>query len=171
MANLNTTFQNPATNYLIVLPKESNVGAPVFSSNTAGSLMKTEFTAIRPNLAAGDVIKVLHRMTDRSHKKGRRMFYVYVTDEDNRLMGVFSLNNLISACPGTVVSDFMKHEVISVNPEDDQGTLAQIVAKHNLMAVPVVDEQKRLLGIVTADDALDKIIPTDWKKRLPRFYR
>ncbi|PIZ25257.1 MAG: magnesium transporter MgtE, partial [Chloroflexi bacterium CG_4_10_14_0_8_um_filter_57_5] len=50
------------------------------------------------------------------------------------------------------------------------GTVAQTVAKYDLLAVPVVDEQNRLHGIVTADDALDKFIPTAWKKQLPRFY-
>jgi magnesium transporter len=53
---------------------------------------------------------------------------------------------------------------------DSQDKVAQMVAKYNLLALPVVDDQKRLQGIVTADDALDKILPTAWKKRLPRFY-
>ena len=54
---------------------------------------------------------------------------------------------------------------------DSQEQAAQLVAKYNLLAVPVVDEEGRLQGIVTVDDALDKIIPTAWKKRLPRLYQ
>jgi Mg/Co/Ni transporter MgtE len=54
---------------------------------------------------------------------------------------------------------------------DSQDEVAQAISKYNLLAVPVVDDQRRLHGIVTADDALDKIIPTAWKKRLPRLYR
>jgi Mg/Co/Ni transporter MgtE len=65
----------------------------------------------------------------------------------------------------------MTERIISVNLTDDQETVAQTVAKYDLLAVPVVDDQNRLHGIVTADDALDKVIPTAWKKRLPRFYR
>jgi Mg/Co/Ni transporter MgtE len=99
------------------------------------------------------------------------MFYVYVTDEEDHLLGVFSLNNLIFASPGTRVRDFMVERVQVVNVKDDQETVAQVVAKYDLLAAPVVDDENRLLGIVTADDALDKIIPTAWKKRLPRFYR
>jgi len=49
--------------------------------------------------------------------------------------------------------------------------VAQAISKYNLVAIPVLDNQKRIHGIVTADDALDKIIPTAWKKRLPRMYR
>jgi Mg/Co/Ni transporter MgtE len=54
---------------------------------------------------------------------------------------------------------------------DEQDEVGQLVAKYDLLAVPVVDDAGRLQGIVTADDALDKVIPTAWKKRLPRFYR
>jgi Mg/Co/Ni transporter MgtE len=64
----------------------------------------------------------------------------------------------------------MHRRVVSVNLTDSQDQVAQVVAKYNLVAVPVVDDQGRIHGIVTADDALDKIIPTAWKKRIPRLY-
>ena len=54
---------------------------------------------------------------------------------------------------------------------DEQDEVAQTMTKYDLLALPVVDDQNVMHGIVTADDALDKIIPTAWKKRLPRFYR
>jgi Mg/Co/Ni transporter MgtE len=93
-----------------------------------------------------------------------------VTVEDDRLVGVFSLQDLVLAKPDTPVSEFMHHRVVCVNLLDSQEKVAQAVAKYNLLAVPVVDNQGRLHGIVTADDALDKIIPTKWKKRIPRLY-
>jgi len=68
------------------------------------------------------------------------------------------------------VTEFMHDRVMSVHVGDSQETVAQIVAKYNLLAVPVVDDEGRLQGIVTVDDALDKIIPTAWKKRMPRLY-
>ena len=58
----------------------------------------------------------------------------------------------------------------SKNTLDEQDEVAQIITKYDLLAVPVVDTENVIQGIVTADDALDKIIPTAWKKRLPRFY-
>ena len=112
-------------------------------------------------------ISVLRAMAD----EVETMFYVYVVDEQDHLKGVFSLNNLIFAPPSQLVSDFMAKHLIFVNINDDQETVAQTVAKYDLLAVPVVDEEGRIQGIVTADDALDKIIPTAWKKRLPRMYR
>jgi len=64
----------------------------------------------------------------------------------------------------------MHKKVVAANVLEKQDTLAQLVAKYNLLTLPVVDDDNHLLGMVTADDALDKIIPTAWKKRLPRFY-
>jgi Mg/Co/Ni transporter MgtE len=87
------------------------------------------------------------------------------------LQGVFSLNDLIFADPQALVQEFMEERVKSVSPLDEQQEVAQIITKYDLLAVPVVDDQDVIQGIVTADDALDKIIPTAWKKRLPRFYR
>jgi magnesium transporter len=138
-----------------------------FPEDSAGGIMTTEFASIQPDLTASEAIKILHGMAD----EVETMFYVYVVDADQHLVGTFSLNNLIFAKPGQMVSDFMTKHLITVNLTDDQETVAQTVAKYDLLAVPVVDEQNRLHGIVTADDALDKIIPTAWKKRLPRFYR
>jgi magnesium transporter len=138
-----------------------------YPENTAGGIMTTEYASIGPDLAAAEAIEVLRAMAD----EVETMFYVYVTDAENRLVGTFSLNNLIFASPGAMVKDFMVKRVVSVNLKDDQETVAQTVAKYDLLAVPVVDDQDHLHGIVTADDALDKMIPTAWKKRLPRFYR
>ena len=64
----------------------------------------------------------------------------------------------------------MQDRVITVSLLDNQDACAQLVSKYNLLAVPVVDGDNVIHGIVTADDALDKMIPTAWKKRLPRMY-
>ena len=77
---------------------------------------------------------------------------------------------LVVALPGSLVRDFMHANVVSVPLLASQDEVAQAVAKYNLLAIPVVDDGQRLQGIVTVDDALDKIIPTRWKKRLPRLY-
>ncbi len=75
------------------------------------------------------------------------------------------------AKPETPVTEFMHTRVVTVDLLDSQDDIAQAISKYNLVALPVVDDERRLHGIVTADDALDKIIPTAWKKRLPRMYR
>lgn len=134
--------------------------------DSAGGIMTTEYVSVRPNITAEHAIQLLRE----ARNEAETISYVYVVDEEDRLVGVFSLSSLIFADPNSRLSDFMVKRVISVNLLDDQGQVAQVISKYNLLAVPVVDEQNRLQGIVTADDALDKIIPTAWKKRLPRFY-
>jgi len=138
-----------------------------YPDDSAGGIMTTEFFAIRPDLTAEQAIRALR---ETAHE-AETVFYVYVTDSADRLVGVFSLSDLVLAQPETPVAEFMHSRVVSVNVLVDQNEVAQAVAKYNLLAVPVVDNQQRLLGIVTADDALDKIIPTAWKKRLPHMYR
>lgn len=135
--------------------------------DTAGGLMTTEYAAVRPHLTAEQAIAALR---ETAHE-AETIFYVYVTDEEDRLIGVFSLSDLVLANPQTPVTEFMHRRVQSVNLRASQDEVAQVVAKYNILAVPVVDDEGRLHGIVTADDALDKIIPTAWKKRLPRMYR
>lgn len=137
-----------------------------YPEDTAGGIMNTEFIAIPPHLTAQQTISVLR---ETAHE-AETIFYVYVTDSDNHLLGVFSLQDLVLARPHTPVTEIMHHRVVSARLDDSQDVVAQMISKYNLLALPVVDSQNRLHGIVTADDALDKIIPTKWKKRLPRMY-
>lgn len=137
-----------------------------YPEDTAGGIMTTEFIVVPPDITAERAIAVLRAMAE----EAATIFYVYVTDSEGHLIGVFSLNDLVLAQPQTPVTEFMQRRVISVGLLDSQDKVAQVVAKYNLLAVPVVDNEGRLHGIVTVDDALDKIIPTKWKKRLPRLY-
>jgi magnesium transporter len=137
-----------------------------YPEDSAGGIMTTEFACVPSNVSAEQAIALLRRVAD----EVETFVYVYVTDSTSHLEGVFSLTELIFAEPQTRVSDFMEDRVKVVHLLDDQDEVAQTITKYDLLAVPVVDEQNVILGIVTADDALDKIIPTAWKKRLPRFY-
>jgi magnesium transporter len=134
--------------------------------DTAGGIMNTEFIAIHPNLTAEQVIPVIRETAHEAES----IYYIYVVDDADHLLGVLSLQDLVLAQPQTPVSELLSQRLVCVNLKDSQDEVAQAVAKYNLLAVPVVDDEGRLHGIVTADDALDKIIPTAWKKRLPRLY-
>jgi Mg/Co/Ni transporter MgtE len=128
--------------------------------------MTTEFVVVPVDLSAGEAIDLLRKTAH----EAETITYVYVTDSEDHLLGVCSLHELVLADPGTPITKFMQRRVVSVMPLDSQQEVAQAVAKYNLVAIPVVDSDMRIHGIVTADDALDKIIPTAWKKRLPRLY-
>jgi CBS domain-containing protein/sporulation protein YlmC with PRC-barrel domain len=135
--------------------------------DTAGGLMTTEYVAVRPDLTAEQAIAVLREEAE----EAETIYYVYAVDETGKLAGVFSLSDLVLAKPHTPITDFMHRRAVTVNVSDSQDDVAHVVSKYNLLAVPVVDDQHRLQGIVTADDALDKIIPTAWKKKIPRLFR
>jgi CBS domain-containing protein len=138
-----------------------------YPEDSAGGIMTTEYACVPPDVTAEQAIKILRETAT----EAETLFYVYVTDETDHLMGVFSLANLIFADPRSSVAGFMEDRVKSVQLLDEQDEVAQVITKYDLIAIPVVDGQNVMHGIVTADDALDKIIPTTWKKRLPRFYR
>jgi magnesium transporter len=138
-----------------------------FPEDTAGGIMNTEYFIVPAYFKASQVMERLRQTAP----EAETIYYIYVADQDEHLLGVFSLRQLVLAQPDALVMDFMEKRVVTVDLMDSQEDCAQVVSKYNLLAVPVVDEQKRMHGIVTADDALDKIIPTAWKKRLPRFYQ
>ena len=137
-----------------------------YAEDTAGGLMTTEFITVAPTRTAASAMRSIRGTAH----EAETIYYVYVTDRAAKLLGVISLKDLVLAEPRKKIAEFMKDRVMSVHVGDSQDTVAQAVAKYNLLAVPVVDDEGRLQGIVTADDALDKIIPTAWKKRLPRLY-
>jgi magnesium transporter len=83
------------------------------------------------------------------------VFYVYVTDEHNHLVGVLSLRNLLTVPPSTRLRDIMTTDVISVRTDMDQEEVAHLVAKYDILAIPVVDDGNKLMGIITVDDVID----------------
>jgi Mg2+ transporter MgtE len=138
-----------------------------YPEDTAGGIMNTEYFIVPAYFNAEQVMERLRETAP----EAETIYYIYVADQDEHLLGVFSLRQLVLAKPDALVIDFMEKRVVTVDLMDSQEDIAQVVSKYNLLAVPVVDGEKRIHGIVTADDALDKIIPTAWKKRLPRFYQ
>jgi CBS domain-containing protein/sporulation protein YlmC with PRC-barrel domain len=140
-----------------------------YPEDSAGGIMTTEFAHVPSNMTVGEAVEFLRQSPDA--QEDEVMFYVYILDEEERLNGVVSLRNLVLASPGESLEKWVDHEVIHVSPLTDQQEVAYLVAKYNLLAVPVVDEEtQKMLGIVTVDDAIDTVLPTAWKKRLPRFF-
>jgi magnesium transporter len=87
------------------------------------------------------------------------IYYLYVTDEAQHLVGVLSLRNLIVSPPEKIIADIMIKNVIAISPETNQRDVAGIISKYNLLSVPVVDPERKILGIVTVDDVIDFIVP------------
>jgi len=137
-----------------------------YPEDSAGGIMTTEFIAISAELTAADTIDRLREL----EPDAETIYYLYVTDTDGRLVGVLSLRDLIVAQPESLVRDFMIPEPVAVGVLAPQDEVAQVVARYNLLAVPVVADDGRLEGIVTVDDAIDTVLPTAWKRRLPKLF-
>ena len=138
-----------------------------FPEDTAGGLMTSEYVDIAPDMTIAQALD--HLRAEGSDVEV--FFYTYVVDQAERLLGVLSLRELIVADPSCRVEEVMMRDVISVTPGEKQDEVARLIAKYDLLAVPVVNGGGKLRGVVTVDDAIDTVIPTVWKKRLPRFYR
>ncbi|MCA0384051.1 MAG: magnesium transporter [Firmicutes bacterium] len=123
----------------------------IFEEGTAGRLMTKDFVSIRKDYSVYYAIETLRATAP----DAETIYYVYVTDEFDRLVGVISLRQLIISPPNRAVDAIMNENLITVNINDDQENVAKIVAKYDLLAVPVVDDAGILRGIITIDDVLD----------------
>jgi magnesium transporter len=138
-----------------------------YPEDSAGGIMTTEFAMVPPEVTAAEAIELLREQ----EPEVETVYYIYVTDKRERLLGVISLRDLLTVPGSRRVRDFMKTDPISVNVRAGEEEVTQTIAKYNLLALPVIDEQGVLHGIVTIDDAIDLVLPLAWKKRLPRIFR
>jgi magnesium transporter len=124
-----------------------------YGDETAGGIMVPDFIALSQEITAAEAIASLQN----EHQKVEMPFYLYVVNEYGHLVGVVSLRQLVVVPPETPLKDFMVTDVFSVTTDMDQEEVARIVARYDILAVPVVDHNKRLVGIVTVDDVIDII--------------
>jgi len=122
-----------------------------YEEYTAGSIMTTEFIAIKEYQTVKSAMQILKTEAPRAET----IYYLYVIDEDKRLTGVLSLRDLIVNDDDTFVSEVMYDRVVSVSVGDDQEEVARKMKDYNFLALPVVDFQHHLLGIITVDDIID----------------
>lgn len=152
---LGTLDQSQAKSVIDLLKKEEQeeieeiMGYP---EDSAGAMMATDVFTLFQDTTCGEALKTLQ-----DQKDAEMVFYLYLTNEDDSLVGVASLRALATTPSNTFLKDIMVRRVHSVRPETDQEDVAQIVAQYNYLAVPVVDSDNRLLGIVTVDDVVDVI--------------
>ena len=123
-----------------------------YPEDSAGAMMTTNVFTLYQNTICKDALKSLQDQSE-----AEMVFYLYITDDDDRLVGVASLRALATTPADTILKDIMVKRVHTVRPETDQEEVAQIVAQYNYLAVPVLDEDDQLLGIVTVDDVVDVI--------------
>jgi CBS domain-containing protein/sporulation protein YlmC with PRC-barrel domain len=129
--------------------------------DTAGGLMTNQFIAYPPELKVQDAIE---KFKIDAHSI-ETVYYIYVVDKEERLVGVTSLREMLLASPNVPLSEIMETKLKTVTPEANQQVVAEIISKYNLLAIPVVDTGGRLLGIVTIDDIMDILLPPSSRKK------
>ena len=123
-----------------------------YGEQTAGRIMNPSVFALSEDLTVGEAITALQGSRD-----VEMVFYLYIVDARRHLVGVTSLRRLLLVSPETPLKRIMTPDLISVRVETDQEEVARQVASYNLLAVPVVDEENKLVGVITVDDVIDVI--------------
>ena len=122
-----------------------------YEEDTAGSLMVTDFIALEEEVMAKQVIEALQN----KYLDVEMPFYIYVIDNYGKLVGVSSLRQLVVVHPEKPLKEFMARDLVSVKPYTDREEVARLVARYDYLAIPVVDNDNKIVGIVTVDDVID----------------
>jgi magnesium transporter len=123
-----------------------------YDEQTAGRIMNPKVFALSEDMTAGEAITTLQGARD-----VEMVFYLYVVDMRRHLVGVISLRRLLLVSPPTPLKRIMTTDLTSVRTDTDQEEVARLVASYNLLAIPVVDEENKLVGVITVDDVIDVI--------------
>ncbi|MBT3229317.1 MAG: magnesium transporter [Candidatus Marinimicrobia bacterium] len=123
-----------------------------YPENSAGGLMIPDVFALHEDITVVEAIASIQNQDEQE-----MVFYLYVVDDRQHLVGVISLRDLITSKPKQKLGEMMLTRVHSVNPLTDQEEVAAIVSRYNILAVPVVDDANKLMGIITVDDVIDVI--------------
>jgi Mg/Co/Ni transporter MgtE len=139
-----------------------------YEDDTAGGLMTTEFVTLPRNLTVGEALARLREMAETPNM----IYYLYVVEEEDswKLCGVIALRSLILADSSVPLEDVMRDEFQTAQPDDSAREVAEKIAEYNLLALPVIDDTGEILGIITVDDAMEILLPRNWRQRLPRLF-
>lgn len=123
-----------------------------YPENSAGGIMSLDVARIHEDVTIAEATRMLQQ---ESENLPGSVFYIYVVDEQERLVGVVSLRKLVISKPDQPIHAIMETELVYVTVETDQEQVAELASRYDLVAIPVVDDQRRLLGVVTIDDIVD----------------
>ena len=125
-----------------------------YAEDEAGGLMSPRFARVRPDMTADEAISYLHKQ---ARERVETIYYVYVLNAQQRLVGVVSFRQLFEAPGGMKVRDLMETEVVTASEQMDQEDVGLLFARHSLLAIPVVDADGHMKGVVTVDDIVDVV--------------
>ena len=133
-----------------------------FNPASAGGLMGVEFLALAPDTTAGEALAAVGRSRT---LQPEALTTVHAVDPGGRLSGVAGVITLLQSDPATRLSEVSDLDPVRVGPGTDVVDVAVLMSDYNLITIPVVDERRRMLGIITVDDVLEATLPADWRRR------
>jgi magnesium transporter len=125
-----------------------------YAEDEAGGLMSPRYARLRPDMTADEAVAYLRRQ---ARERLETVYYVYVLDAAERLLGIVSFRELFAAEASRAVRDIMRTDIITLREDEDQELVARVFRRHDLLALPVVDAGRHLKGIVTVDDVVDVV--------------
>jgi CBS domain-containing protein len=135
-----------------------------FNPDSAGGLMNVDFVSCRPEATAGEALAIIAAART---VQPEALLKMHIVTDDQQLAGVVSVIALMQAQPTDTVAALMDSDPVRVTADADLTDIALLMADYNLYAIPVVDDEDRVLGVVTVDDVLEATIPEDWRRREP----
>lgn len=139
-----------------------------YPPDSAGGLMTTDYIVAMEGETTRHATETIRAQLEDPDL----VYYVYVVDHPDRqrLLGVVSLRDLLLAEPDQPLRDYMRRDVKSTRPEEKAVEAARLMTEYNLLALPVTTEAGQMLGVVTADDALELLLPESMKRHVPRLF-
>lgn len=132
-----------------------------YDSNEIGSLMTTDFISFNKSMTVNDTILELRKTKPESDT----IYYLYIVDEEERLVATVSLRDIIVSQPETKLSEIMSEKSIYVTDTDNVNSIAEIISKYNLLAVPVIDKDNVMLGMVVIDDIVYNLLRSTRRRK------
>ncbi len=151
---LNDLDKNKVASYLTIMPEDEADEIKDllhYEEKTAGSIMTTEFVVVNTHMTVKEAMRHLRKAAP----DAETIYYIYVVNDDQQLIGVISLRDLIIAEGDLTIDEVVNRQIVSVSVGDDQEDIARMMRDYDFLALPVVDFQNHLLGIITVDDIMD----------------
>lgn len=139
-----------------------------YAEDSVGRMMTDEFVRVSASATIADAIAQVRAMEEPPDPL--LAMYVVTDDDPDRLVGIVRLRNLILAEPHMPLHEIMDDQPPTVQPDDHAEDAARLLAEYNLLAVPVLDDARRMIGVVTVDDALAVLLPDIWEQRGTRSF-
>lgn len=135
-----------------------------YEEEAVGSVMNTDFVAFNINITTGETIELLKEI----HPEDKISHYIYITDENEKLQGVISLNELVFSDTNAKLKDIMETEVIKLNDDENLDSAIRKFVKYDLITIPVIDSEEKLQGIVIINDIIEELFEEKWKKKFKK---